>query len=72
MSEGLRYLYRKKGLAHRDIKPSNILKMSSGAYKLSDLGVSKRVVDRSTGTTTLVTRRLCKLFSSHYFLANER
>ena len=72
ISKGLRYLYREKGLAHRDIKPRNILKMSNGDYKLSDLGVSKRVIDRSTGTTTLYTRRLCPLFSSHYFLVNER
>jgi hypothetical protein len=40
-----------KGVVHRDIKPSNILVSSSGALKLADLGLARRLAADETRAT---------------------
>lgn len=51
----MNYLKKEKGVMHRDIKPDNVLISSSGAIKLCDLGIAKKlegsIAKTNVGTT---------------------
>lgn len=52
MSEGLTSLHG-RGIVHRDLKPQNVLITESGRAKLSDMGMSKRLIpNQSTFITS--------------------
>ena len=52
MSQGLTSLHG-RGIVHRDLKPQNVLITESGRAKLSDMGMSKRLIpNQSTFITS--------------------
>lgn len=52
IAEGVNAVHS-RGIVHRDLKPHNVLLNSSGRAKLSDMGLSKKLVDNQASFETL-------------------
>ncbi|KAM3130241.1 hypothetical protein pb186bvf_017636 [Paramecium bursaria] len=52
--KGLDYLHRCKKIIHRDIKPSNLLINSEGEVKISDFGVSGKILNSQDQRNTWI------------------
>ena len=52
IAEGVNAVHT-RGIVHRDLKPHNVLLNSSGRAKLSDMGLSKKLVDNQASFETL-------------------
>jgi serine/threonine-protein kinase/endoribonuclease IRE1 len=50
------------GVVHRDIKPHNILVTKQGRAKLSDMGISKRLIDDQSSFDTYGAGEFCLSF----------
>ena len=59
MAQGLTSLHG-RGIVHRDLKPQNVLITESGRGKLSDMGMSKRLIPNQS---TFITSGAGKLAS---------